>query len=238
MNRPIDRIIFCLFFILTMSYTGSAQSPFKAGLTVGYMMSQIDGDHQSGYDRRGLTYGLRGGIAINRKFDIMTEMLYITKGALPDYNSSFDKKKADINLKYAEVPLILNVHFKQNEKGFYRWTIQGGVSYARLLKSTTLITKKNSRDTVATNNLSQENYKKHDFAFLFGLNFNALENLAIGFRQNISLTSLYVNPDKTRLANAALQREKYISFRNYYVTFRIQYDFLAPQYKKRKTKKK
>lgn len=201
-------------------------------------MSQIDGDHQSGYDRRGLTYGLRGGIAINRKFDIMTEMLYITKGCLPDYNSSFDKKKADINLKYAEVPLILNIHFKQTENDFYRWTIQGGFSYARLLKSTTIITKKNSIDTVATSNLSQENYKKHDLALLFGLNFNVLENLAVGFRQNISLITLYDNPDKTRLTNAALQREKYVSFRNYYVTFRIQYDFLAPRYKKKKSKKK
>lgn len=238
MKIPFYYISFFIFSLSLSSDTGWAQSPFKAGLTVGFLMSQIDGDHQSGYDKTGLAYGLRGGIAINRQFDIMTEMLYIPKGSLPSNKSLFDKKKANIDLKYAEVPLIFNVHFKRNERDLYKWTIQGGFSYARLLKSTTLITTKNSIDSVATNNLSQENYKKHDVAFIFGLNYNVVENLAIGFRQNISLTTLYENTDKTRLTNATLQREKYISFRNYYITFRIQYDFLAPRYKKRKDKKK
>ncbi len=227
-----------IFFLTLSFHISSAQSPFKAGVTVGILMSQIDGDHQSGYDRKGLAYGLRGGIAINRKLDIMTEMLYIPKGCLPARNASFDAKKADINLKYAEVPLIFNIHFKNNERGFYQWTVHAGFSYSRLVKSTTLITKKNLVDTVATNNLSSENYKKHDIAAVFGLNFNILENLGIGFRQNISLNKLYENKDKTRLPNTALQREKYTSFRNYYISFRVQYDFLAPRYKKKKIKRK
>ena len=44
----------------------TAQSPFKAGVSVGLNLAQIDGDHQFGYDKRGLGYGIRGGVVVEK----------------------------------------------------------------------------------------------------------------------------------------------------------------------------
>ena len=116
-----------------------AQSPFKAGVSIGVNLAQIDGDHQFGYDKRGFGYGIRGGVAIRKNFDIMTELLYVQKGASPKSSQPFDSRRAEIELKYAEVPLLFSYHFKKNDLGFYKWTIQTGASYGRLLKINNIV---------------------------------------------------------------------------------------------------
>ena len=214
-----------------------AQSPFKAGVSIGLNLAQIDGDHQFGYDKRGLGYGIRGGVAVRKNFDIMTELLYVQKGASPKSTQAFDSRKAEIELKYAEVPLLFSYHFKKNDLGFYKWTIQAGASYGRLLKSTSVVTKKSMLDSMATLSLSQENYKKKDISFIIGLTYNIRSNLGINVRHSVSLTTLYDNPDFNIPTTTAKRAEMYISFRNYFLSFQIYYDFIAPKIKKPKKKK-
>ena len=214
-----------------------AQSPFKAGVSIGVNLAQIDGDHQFGYDKRGFGYGIRGGVAVRKNFDIMTELLYVQKGASPKSTQPFDSRRAEIELKYAEVPLLFSYHFKKNDLGFYKWTIQGGASYGRLLKSTSIVTKKLLIDSLATESLSQENYKKHDISFMMGFTYNIRSNLGINIRHSIALTTLYDNPDFDTPTPTVKKAEKYMSFRNYYLSFQIYYDFLSPKIKKPKKKK-
>ena len=214
-----------------------AQSPFKAGVSVGLNLAQIDGDHQFGYDKRGFGFGLRGGVVVRKNFDIMTELLYVQKGASPKSTQPFDSRRAEIELKYAEVPLLFSYHFQKNDLGFYKWTIQGGASYGRLLKSTSVVTKKSTLDSLATISLSQENYKKHDISFIIGFTYNIRSNLGINIRHSVSLTTLYENPDFNVPTTTAKRAERYMEFRNYYLSFQIYYDFLAPKIKKPKKKK-
>ena len=214
-----------------------AQSPFKAGVSIGVNLAQIDGDHQFGYDKKGFGYGIRGGVAVRKNFDIMTELLYVQKGASPKSSQPFDSRRAEIELKYAEVPLLFSYHFKKNELGFYKWTIQAGASYGRLLKSTSVVTKKSMLDSLATVSLSQENYKKTDISFIIGLTYNIRSNLGINVRHSVSLTTLYDNPDFNTPTTTAKRAEKYMSFRNYFLSFQIYYDFIAPKIKKPKKKK-
>ena len=231
----------CFIMILALMSLNAtlltAQSPFKAGVSVGLNLAQIDGDHQFGYDKRGFGFGLRGGVVVRKNFDIMTELLYVQKGASPKSSQPFDSRRAEIELKYAEVPLLLNYHFKKNDLGFYKWTIQIGASYGRLLKSTSVVTKKSMLDSMATVSLSQENYKKQDISFIVGAAYNIRSNLGISIRHTVSITKMYENPDFNVPTTTAKRAERYMEFRNYYLSFQIYYDFLAPKIKKPKKKK-
>lgn len=234
-----NTICFVVFGAFLSLYANllAAQSPFKAGVSVGLNLAQIDGDHQFGYDKKGFGFGLRGGVVVRKNFDIMTELLYVQKGASPKSSQPFDSRRAEIELKYAEVPLLLNYHFQKNDLGFYKWTIQAGASYGRLLKSTSVVTKKSTLDSMATVSLSQENYKKQDISFIVGFTYNILSNLGINLRHTVSLTKLYENPDFNVPSTTTKRAERYMAFRNYYLSFQIYYDFLAPKIKKPKKKK-
>ena len=214
-----------------------AQSPFKAGVTVGLNLTQIDGDHQSGYDHKGASFGLRGGFAVNPQLDIMSELLYLEKGAEPgDASSKYEQKAAVIRLKYAEVPLTLNYHLKKNEDGFYQWTFHTGISYGRLLKSTATVTQRFRLDTAVTKSLSQEFFKKEDISFIIGLSYNIRSNFGLRFRNSFALNKMFVNLNPERSSNGVIKRDAYLTFRNYFISIQGFYDFIAPKYKQNKKK--
>lgn len=214
-----------------------AQSPFKAGISLGVNFAQIDGDFQYGYDKVGLGYGLRGGIAVRKNFDIMTELLYVEKGTNPQSSQNYDSRKANIVLKYAEIPLLFSYHYKKSESGFYRITLQTGASYGRLLRSTTLITKRSIIDSVTTASLQQENYRKYDISFIVGFTYNIRHNLGINLRHSVALTTMYNNPNYDVLINTSRKIERYLTFRNYFLSLQVFYDFVAPKIKKPRKKR-
>jgi Outer membrane protein beta-barrel domain len=225
------------FILLTGFYTALAQnSPFKAGVAIGINFSQIDGDHQSGYDHKGYSFGLRGGFALNKRVDIMSELLYIEKGAQPADNINTDQRRIVIDLKYAEVPLLFTYHLKKNDRGFYNWSFHTGISYGRLLKSTAIVKQKYLVDTNITKTLLQENFAKQDWAYIIGLSYNIGSNFGIRFRSSYAINKLFINPNPEKSANGLVKREAYVFFRNYYVSFQGYYDFIAPKVKKPKKK--
>jgi Outer membrane protein beta-barrel domain len=228
--------ILCVF-ILCISVL-KAQSPFKAGVIVGANFAQIDGDHQSGYHKFGTTFGLRGGFAVRKNLDIMTELLYIEKGTVPDNNTSvgFDGRRATIVYKYAEVPLLLSHYIKKNELGQYQWNIYAGVSYSRLLRSSSTVNVKNIYNDFITKSIGQENLNKQDFALIFGLNYMIIPNLGLGIRHSTSLNYVYTNLNPERASNGRILRDAYLKFRNYFVSIQLQYDFVAPKVKTKKAK--
>jgi hypothetical protein len=225
------------FLLISCSFSLLAQSsPFKAGVAVGLNLAQIDGDHQSGYDHKGYSFGLRGGFALSKRVDIMTELLYIEKGAEPASESGSEQRRLVINLKYAEVPLLFTHHLKKNDSGFYNWSFHTGISYGRLLKSNATVRQKSIVDTNITKSLSQEYFAKQDWAFLIGLSYNIGPNFGIRFRQSYTINKLFINENPERSLNGIVKREAYISFRNYFISFQAYYDFIAPKVKKPKKK--
>jgi Outer membrane protein beta-barrel domain len=226
-----------IFLLISCSFSLLAQSsPFKAGVTVGLNLAQIDGDHQSGFDHKGYTFGLRGGFALNKKVDIMTELLYVEKGAEPSSNGSTDTRRVVIDLKYAEVPVLFTHHFIQNDRGFYNWSFNMGISYGRLLKSNATVRQKSIVDTAITKSISQEFFAKQDWSFLIGLSYNIGPNFGVRFRHSYALNKLFINENPERSLNGIVKRESYLFFRNYFMSFQAYYDFIAPKVKKPKKK--
>jgi hypothetical protein len=235
-NTALPYIFSLIFFFSTYSLTAQS-SPFKAGVTAGFNFSQIDGDHQSGYDHRGYSFGLRGGFALSKRIDIMTELMYLEKGTEPSgTNISSDQRRLVINLKYAEVPILFTHHFKKNERGFYNWSFHTGISYGRLLKSTAMVKVRSIVDTNITKSLSQEFFTKSDWSMVNGFSYNIGQNFGIRFRHSFSLNQLFINPNPERSNNGVIKREAYVFFRNYFISLQGYYDFIAPKAKKPKKK--
>lgn len=226
-----------LLLILSLDSVLAQSNFFKAGISAGINLAQIDGDHQSGYDHKGFSVGLRGGFAVNKRLDIISELLYLEKGAKPDDNSTnFDQRKVVIHLKYAEVPLLITYHLKKNERGFYTWSFHTGFSYGRLLKSSAMVTQRFRVDTNVSKSLSQEYFSKQDWSFVSGLSYNIGANFGIRFRQSLTINKLFINPNPERSNNGIVKREAYVAFRNYFISFQAYYDFIAPKVKKSKKK--
>ena len=72
-----------LIFFFCSSILFGQTSPFKAGIAAGLNFSQVDGDYQHGYHKKGLTLGIRGGIVLKKKYSIITELLYNYYGGEP-----------------------------------------------------------------------------------------------------------------------------------------------------------
>ena len=180
-NRLLLRFIL-LGIRITLPFTALiAQSPFKAGAIVGINFAQIDGDHQSGYKKFGTTFGVRGGFRILKNLDVITELLYLEKGTLPNEKgiTNYDGRRATITYKYAEVPLLLSHYIKKNEMGFYQWNIYTGVSYGQLLRSSSSVEVKNAFNADITKSIGQENLNKRFCIKIFSITVGFISKIGI-----------------------------------------------------------
>lgn len=226
-------------FILWATIFGHAQkynSPFKAGATVGLNLTQIDGDEQFGYNRRGMNFGLRGAVILRKDMDISTELLYSERGTKPDETEK-NKQKRTINLalKYAEVPILFNYYYSKAPDGHYRWNIYTGVSYARLLRSQTSIFKGfNTIDTIQQNLVSTNGYKTGDLSFIIGLKRYFTNRVGVSLRHTNSFNLVYKNPVPVVPTRGTVLIKNYTSFRSFFLSVNVFYDFITPKLQKQR----
>jgi hypothetical protein len=214
-------------------------SLFKAGIMAGVSKMQVDGDHQTGFDRTGLCFGLRGGIVLRKNFDILVEMNYQTKGSLPPENLPLSGRplKADIGLRYVEVPVLMNLGFRQHPgRGHYRNGIHLGVSYGRLLASDIRITRGIAPNSDLNRELAEENLERSDLSVVAGATFYLFRhNIGMNIRLNQSLTPFFEKPyAQPFVFSSPDERDGYYRLRSYFISAQVFYDFVAPKPKKEK----
>ncbi len=220
-----------LFFSSTALSAQKYSSLFKAGATVGVNFSQIDGDEQFGYNNKGLNFGLRGAVILRKDMDISTELLYSKRGTQPDNNEiSKQKRIAYLSLSYAEVPILFNYFYDKSEMGHYRWNVYAGVSYGRLLKSDTRILKSFSlTDTIQQNLLNTIGYNTSDFSLIIGVKRYFTSRVGVSLRHTLSMNYLYKNPTPILPTRGQQTRKDYTTFRSYFISFNLFYDFITPK---------
>jgi Outer membrane protein beta-barrel domain len=235
MNNKIGCLIFFFFGLLIHL---NAQSPFKASLMTGVNLSQVDGDMQTGYTHKGINFGIRGGFSISKRLDIMSELFYQEKGVKDKGNASYSTgRSVSIDLKYAEIPITINYHSKENAKGFYHWTAHAGFAYSRLLNAKTNVSYRVKIDTTAEENLSEVSYKPHELTLVWGLSYNFHRHIGIRFQHSFSLSKFYINPLPKAPYDPRWNDFSYRNFRNYFVSLQLYYDFFAPKKKAKKGSK-
>ncbi len=192
-------ITVAMLFFLSLLFLQSvySQERFRAGAMLGFNLSQIDGDNFSGYDKMGISGGLRVATVLNDRLDFMVEMLYTQTGSLLrddgrplDFTSKI--KPVHIRLNFVEVPLMINHHFKQIERDFFRYEFFAGASFARLIS--TKISEEPSVSARAPNyGLLEEDFNRNQVAIIFGLKLNFNDNFGMALRHTIAANRLYLN---------------------------------------------
>ena len=186
----------------------SGQSFFKGSAVLGFNGSQIDGDNLAGYDKIGLTAGLKVEFPLSSAFDMGIEFLFSQRGSRSQLIKNQFAELSKIDLNYIELPLIVKWNdWWIEEEEYYKFNIHGGVTNGYLASS-------NTDDSPAPSNGSINNY---DIGLLVGLGFAFTKEWALTLRYTRSLNRLY-----TVNSGTAGQIKGLIG---YFITLRAEYSF-------------
>jgi hypothetical protein len=189
--RKFAAFLFIACVLSAFSNKLSAQSyyvedprTFYGGLLLGGNFTQVDGDRFAGYHKVGLNVGGIVYAQMAEHFAASIEILFSQKGSRAHKSQESTSRayiisRYDINLNYAEVPLMLN-YFDKRKSHF-----GAGFSYAQLISS---------KETVETTpvmnppvNFEDYPFKKMDINFLVGFNLHLVKGLFLNGRFQYSM---------------------------------------------------
>jgi hypothetical protein len=176
----MKRILLLTIIILCGVLTQLNAQRFRAGLSAGPVMTDIQGADTRDFDNDFNKLGFAAGGIVNLKLteqnSFQFEINYITKGSMqkPDSaNMGYYKLK----LNYLEVPFIFRhrMEFVMNKKPRKHLETEFGASIGRMIKFDEIID--NYSQTFGPNNVH-----KTDISILFGLNYDINEHFYFGVR--------------------------------------------------------
>lgn len=195
---------------------------FNAGLIIGLNISQLDGDYFVGYDKAGLTGGIKGIVGLTPRLDFNMELLYSQKGSKIFSGNKLGTspiKDRIVDLHYVDVPLLLKWRLRDTENS---WHIEAGIVYSRLLD--TKITEKLSNPAVDFSYKTILNdFESADLAGTAGFGYSWKGGLSFHGRFIFGLTRFYENANFVP-SNSPPTRLPAVEFlRNYFVSFQVAY---------------
>lgn len=196
---------------------------FSAGVILGFNSSQIDGDYQTGFDKIGITGGLRGIARFTPRLDFNIEMLYSKKGSkiLPARAQLTVNPKRDriIDLTYIDAPIFFKWLLK-NETSI--WHIELGGIYSRLINSKiTEEIKDANREFVYEEAVAD--FDRDDISVLAGFGHTWQNGFALNLRYAISVNKFYENPDFQETIPGGIVVTDIKFLRNYHYSLSISY---------------
>ncbi len=201
-------IFFVLFLLLSTCL--AAQKGFRGSALMGITLSQIDGDNLIGYNKAGLTAGLKVGFDLspNGKSDFMSkvegnvEIVYSQRGS----GDGLFGKMTYTELSYVELPVYLSIKDWYIEKDdYYKMRGHAGLSFGNLISS----------DAVNTDYDSDVNlFNSTDISWLTGVSY--------GFTKKLTLTARFTRSFSKILKKTSLPGGSLIG---YYWTIRTEFNF-------------
>jgi hypothetical protein len=204
-----------LLTLLLIAVFGTLQAQtFSAGLVGGLNASQIDGDELAGFDRLGLTGGIKATMSLSKRWDANIEFLFSERGSQPDlFNPQYDPD-IEIALKYAELPVYISIgDWWQEEGEYYKVTAYAGLSYARLITARSFDYFNAAEEKV---DLLIPYFNENDISWLLGASIRTSPRWGFAGRYTRGITPL-LSPQKHNLNTNKLS--------SYFLTFRIEYYF-------------
>jgi len=166
---------------------------FNAGLVLGINLSQIDGDHFNGFNKKGIKAGISSLIYLNRKFDIYTSILYVQKGSTFPYEyplSASDNEKRVIHLDYVELPIMLSYKIRGQNNSSFRLDVGG--SYGRLVNSRVREIK--TREREFQYGPLQKAFRNVEYNTKLALTYFINRHLGFGCSFTLQMNRFYKNP--------------------------------------------
>jgi hypothetical protein len=176
--------------LFAQSYYEEDPRTFYGGLLVGGNFSQVDGDRFAGYHKVGFNVG---GIVYAQFAEHIAgsiEILFSQKGSRAHKTQltttqAYNILTYNIDLNYAEVPLMLN-YFDKRKSHF-----GAGVSYSQLISSKEEVL--TDPPFPATVNMDDYPFKKMDINFLLGFNLHLVKGLFLNGRFQYSILPIRKN---------------------------------------------
>lgn len=172
-------IMLLLFFTSIAAHSQS----FFGGIALGGVTSQVDGDHNNGFHKAGITAGAFVGLELSDVLEAQFEIKYIQKGSK---SSADDPIPFTISLDYVELPLVAAANLGFFDINGYKldWiSIEAGASIDVLAHSSQIVNgaKENT-----------ERWKRLSINGILGLKFNLIDKkLQLGTRVITSINSAY-----------------------------------------------
>jgi hypothetical protein len=185
---------FCLFQTTVIRAQGGVEEGgyymednhlFFAGVIGGVNLCQVDGDNYAGYHKAAVNVGGIGYMKLGKWVSLSWEILYSEKGSKSNgyQYSGIDSvvvTKYAIDLKYAEIPVMINVFDKLKSH------LNVGLSYSRLIAATeTLQTSPNYAI-----DLTKYPFAKSDWNLLAGAQLHLVKGLFLNLRFQYSLLAI------------------------------------------------
>ena len=222
---------FLLIFITFLPSFNAHGQIFKASVSSGFVISQIDGDELYGFKHVGYTGGM--GVMVpfsadkpNEGFQVSTEILLTQRGAKNKW--ILDPFGYKCNLNYIDIPFM--IHYVDKRAGA---AFGVGVQYGRLISSkeewilSDTVIRGAERPLVTTDH----SFIMNDFSVVADFRFNIWKNLKFDVRYQYSLAPIrkdfwfYNSNDPEDLDYLTWKRDyksNYISFKLIYVINEVQ----------------
>ena len=204
--------------------TSEAQR-FSAGIGTGLIVSQMDGDGFTGYDKLGKRMGLRGSAYISETLDLIVEMNWEEKGAKFETireNTISSSKDRSIILAYAEIPVIARF-FRRKRGGLFG---EVGVSISYLVKDKYETADEYGSSLNRFEELSPE-FNRYEWNAIVGGGYEFNRHFGVLFRTTIGFSYLYRNRSALEgylnRPSGSLQEEPIVQLRNYLVSVGMYY---------------
>ncbi len=176
--------------IVTFTIPCESQYRFKGSAVLGFTASQIDGDQLAGYNKLGISGGMKVAVDLNDRFEANLEMLYSQRGS---QNRIVFGQATDIqrtHLDYLEIPVYASVKdwYIENED-YYKIRGHLGLSYAYLF------------NVSSSNGLFDGNtgdFKTNDISVLAGASYSLSSRWTATVRYTHSFVKMYKNLNLTR----------------------------------------
>jgi hypothetical protein len=200
-------IIASIFFFL-FALNLNAQR-FETLAVLGINASQIDGDTHGGFNKLGLSGGLKTIYELNGGWAAGLELLFSQRGSQAELVFGSSGFQSKIHLNYIEIPIYGMYQLLYDEEmDSYGLSFHAGISYARLLNVTV------SDDSQYSALL--EGFKDNDISYVFGASYAFSKRLAVTGRFTRAFTYLFKDP-RPGLDFDSLQ--------GFFLTFRLEYKF-------------
>lgn len=182
---------------------------FGLSLSAGGILSQIDGDGATGYNRLGAHLGLRSIISSGNRLQYKAGFFYNERGSLSEFINP-QASPVNINVELVEIPIEVHWRDWQQDDGQYRISYFFGFSYGRVLNASIL-------HPMAPVDLAQ-NINRNDVSYILGAEVGIWNQLKIGGRFTRSITLLYNSRNFPSV--------NFRSMQTYFLSLYLVYDLL------------
>lgn len=170
----MKKIILSAIAVMAFGFTNAQSTRF--GVKAGLNLSSLTGDAQDAKSLVGFQVGGFAEIKIIDKLAIQPELLFSTQGAKFD---GFDgDSDYDTKLNYLNIPVLAKYFITD------AFTVEAGPQIGFLLSA------KTDGDDV------KDDVKSVDLGFNFGAGYNFTENLSVGLRYTLGLSSIDDTPSE------------------------------------------